>query len=42
MKTTDGFAQVGCPEDEAGAAAAKVASEAGEEVSGSVQVQIGP
>ena len=40
MENTIGLAQVGRAEDEARAAAAEVAREAGEEVSGSVQVQV--
>ena len=40
MKNTVGLIQVGRPEDETGAAAAEIAREAGEEVSGAVQVQV--
>ena len=40
MENTISLAQVGRAEDEAGAAAAEVAREAGEEVSRSVQVQV--
>ena len=40
MKNTVGLIQVGRPEDETGAAAAEIAREAGEEVSGAIQVQV--